>query len=163
MNKKIIFINILFLINFNSFSQELSEMKKNVLNSCEIYGSSEIVKIGEKVSFFADLPNKPLKKNLVVNLSRFEFGMMYKYDNQKLVNYCGSFLVKFIKTDGTEFSFIAELGKDSIYLFGDDYENFYFPDSFYGEHVNVEITVIKNDFPEFIDEVFFYVAAPRSK
>ncbi len=43
------------------------------------------------------------------------------------------------------------------------YLYFYIPESFCGEHVKVFVTVLTDDFPDYIDEVFFYLGFPRSK
>jgi hypothetical protein len=153
-----------FKINSEEESN-LTEWRDNLLRNGYIYGISDVTEIKDEIVFYADLPsNTSNNKTLIkTDYKRFEFGMMYDYKNAVLKNYTGSFFVKLIKSDGTEFSFSANLGKNSIYLDGDDYELFYFPESFYGEHVKVVITVLENDFPSYIDNVFFYLAFPRSK
>ncbi|MBP5575924.1 MAG: hypothetical protein J6X67_04075 [Treponema sp.] len=166
MKNKIIFM-LAFMLLSGGFvaALRLGEWRENVLSNTCIYGMSEVTEIKDEVVFYADLPAgiDNSKKLIKTNYSRFEFGMMYDYKDQPLQNYRGSFLVRLVKSDGAEFSFIARLGENAIYLNGDDYETFYFPESFYGEQVKVIVKVLEDDFPDYIDKVFFYLSFPRSK
>ena len=147
-----------------AFSSELDDWRENVKNNIGLYGVSEITRLKDGGMFYADLPQNLNNDSLIkTNYRKIEFGMMYNYKGNTLKNYDGSFFVRLLKSDGTEFSFIAELGKDAIYLDGDDYLCFYIPESFCGEHVKVFVTVLTDDFPDYIDEVFFYLGFPRSK
>ncbi|MBR0475768.1 MAG: hypothetical protein IJJ66_02980 [Treponema sp.] len=162
MKNKIIFmLALMFLSDASITASRLEEWRENVLSNCYIYGISEVTEIKDGIVFYADLPSNinNSKKLIKTNYRRFEFGMMYDYKDKLLQNYKGSFFVRLVKFDETEFSFIARLGENAIYLNGDDYETFYFPESFYGEHVKV----LTNDFPDYIDNVFFYLSFPRSK
>lgn len=164
IRRKFFIIFILFINRVFLFPSDVYEWKKNLLNSSYIYGMSEITEINDDMIFYADLPVKKDEKNfLKINYRRFEFGMMYDHKDHPLQNYKGSFLVRLIKSDETEFSFIARLGEAAVYLNGDDYETFYFPESFYGEHVKVIVKVLTDEFPDYIDKVIFYLSFPRSK
>lgn len=164
-NKIILLLAFLFLLDGFISASNLEEWRENVLSNGYIYGISKVTEIKDEIVFYADLPSNinNSKRLIKTNYRRFEFGMMYDHKNSVLKNYNGSFLVRLIKADNEVFSFIANLGKDAVYLDGDDYEIFYFPESFYGENVKVVITILVNDFPSYIDKVFFYLGFPRSK
>lgn len=158
-------IALSILTNMFISASDIKEWQMNIGSNASTYGVSEVTELDDEIIFYADLPANVEQTKILIktNYRRFEFGMMYDFEDNKLENYGGSFLVRLIKSDETEFSFIAKLGLDAVYLNGDDYEAFYFPESFYGEHVKVIVKILKNDFPSYIDKVFFYLGSPRSK
>ena len=157
--KKITLIPLILFLPL-LFASSINTIRTNYIESCEIYGISKVVSLNTDISFTAKIPRKYKSKKCIVDYSRVEFGMVYDSSDCKLRNYDGSFLVT-LSTENEKYEFIFNPGINALYLDRDDYQVFNFPDTLFDKDVNVSVKILNPDFPEYINNVFFYISRPR--